>query len=210
MDAKHFLVWRRDRADGIRRDIFRITFSVAAVLCLCTAACAPTGEIRVMKKAHAALDEVFCVRRISGETASENHPKWGVAISPVFPASWPPDGRCVAYAHASAFVPNSNAVRIGGLWAEAHITGGKVKVVNVRDDIRNLGLQGIHLLEEDEPVAALAEKAQRKVLAAKQIKDLDEDVRRYYFWWRKRFLIADEIEPLQKPFFEWLERKGRR
>jgi hypothetical protein len=110
------------------------------------------------------------------------------------------------YGYARAFDTGlHDAERVGNIWAEARLSGEAVKIEAVRTAIEDLGPQGFRPIGKDDPVIALDEIAQDKLLAAKSEKDLDEDVRKFYCQWRHyNGVIAAKIEPLQKGFFAWL------
>lgn len=183
----------------------RTLILAAALASGAAAAAGPMNDIPVIAKAKAALEGVFQKKGLAGKGDGDRS-SWSVGLSPVFPASWPPGGACVVYGYARAFGFHlSDAELAGGLWAEARIAGGEVRVENVREAVKELGPQGFRPIGKDDPAITLHEVAQRKVLAARSLRDLDDEVRRFYCQWRSyNGVIAREIEPLQKPFFEWL------
>jgi len=186
---------------------------VAALLAGAAAPAARMSSATVTAKAKTALEDVFKQRSLAGNEEIKKTPNsefrrfpWQVNLSPIFPAAWPPEGKSVIYGYARAFDTGlHDAERVGNIWAEARLSGEAVKIEAVHAAIEDLGPQGFRPIGRDDPVIALNEIAQDRLLAAKSEKDFDEDVRKFYCRWRRyNGVIAAKIEPLQQGFFGWL------
>jgi hypothetical protein len=163
-----------------------------------------------VNKAHAALEQAW--KRMpnsqgSGPTPSGSVGAWKMAIAPLIPASWPPDGSTYLYAYARRLdFQLRDGERTADLWARACIAqSGEVTVELLAKQTTELGIQGVRpvVMEEMERHFENGRRVQSGLLSARQASDVDRTLAKEYYarWKQWNGVIAERIAARHKAFF---------
>lgn len=138
------------------------------------------------------------------------------AITPVFPATWPPngDGRVAYIAYSSGLRPGvADGEDVGSPWGRIvkDLRSSRVSFERLSAKPKDLGTQGVQPLSNHErDIAGLARDAEDEVRALSKKKGIPALgaplVRTYYCQWR-RFdgVIAKTLPKPQSDFLRWLD-----
>lgn len=142
---------------------------------------------------------------------------WRHAISPPIPASWPPNGKGVLYYYAFAYGTSparlADGQFVGAPWAKVtvDVKGDSPPQLEIlRDDIKEVGIQGVRPLATDE-IAALKQRPEAEARVMELSKETSlppgpsESMRSYYsLWCATNGTIAGQLRPHHKDFFTWV------
>jgi len=154
---------------------------------------------------------------ISGAQPSEKPIVWMSRVTPPFPLSWPPngDGKVVYYAYAYRIDDSlKDGEYIAAPWAKVLVGPGQSSpgtLENLSFVLKEIGDQGVEPINPEEVQAA---GSIEKVGGPKLIKTVGQSKigadtatalkKSYCFWQENSGIIAREIQPLHKAFFDWL------
>ena len=142
---------------------------------------------------------------------------WRYRISPPFPSHWPSDGslQLIYYVYAAGLSPRRlvDGEYVAASWGRVEVdprASGGPKFMRLSEKLRELGIQGVRPLTQEETAIFQKEAVAEAYLATlTSLTDKNEkDVRmlRQYFctWCQFNGHIVREIRPAHEEFFLWL------
>ncbi len=165
-------------------------------------------EERRAALAKAAFDAV--APRLRPGDNPTNTTMWDVALTPVVPAAWPPDGTVVTYVYARGRSARlSDGEHVAAPFARIVSAPGAVdRVSSLGKRLVERGVQGVRPLGSEEiavPGAAQLEGTVRQLSRAQVEAPPPDDLRASYCLWKStNGVIAADVVAASPAFFRWL------